>query len=348
MGDNTPDLFTFWRPEAKWSVDKYIKKGAIADLTSLVKTDPFFNNLFPDYAWRTATVDGKIYCIPNRNFYVEFLVNKTLFNKYNIALPTDWTSLVNACVQLQKNGIIPWAVDTKGGLDDSSRLFNAIINRAVGNAKGLELLQGKQSFQQPDVVRALGYFEQVVVGYAPEDAAILDFNQAITKYYNTGKAGMILGNASQIDINLTTDIMKDSVALDFPLTPVSVIEKPSTEQDLTNLVYLSSKAYNDKNKQQYVVELLKRMVSKEAAKQLVERERAMVPHLGIEIDPATVSDLQRSAAKLAANSPGDKWLLSYAKPGPVSDFRIAINEFWTGKYSPEEFAKVLDGALYRK
>lgn len=33
MGDNTPDMFTFWRPESKWNVDKYIEKGAIADLT---------------------------------------------------------------------------------------------------------------------------------------------------------------------------------------------------------------------------------------------------------------------------------------------------------------------------
>ncbi len=348
MGDNTPDVFTFWRPEAKWSVDKYIAKGALADLTDLVNTDPFFTGLFPDYAWRTATVDGKIYCIPRLNFYVEFLVNKKVFDQYSIPLPTDWASLVNACEQLQANGIIPWCVDTKEGLDDSSRLFNAIINRTVGNEVGLNLLRGNASFQQPDVIKALGYFAQVAPHYMPEDASVLDFSQVITKYMNTGAAGMLLANASQVDTNLTPEIMEDLVALAFPLTPETVLEKPSAEQDLTNLVYISAAAYNDSAKKEYVVELMKRLVSRDAAKRYVEEERAMVPHLGLEIDQSKVSDMQRSAAAVAQASPADKWLLSYAKPGPVDNFRILINEFWNGVYTPEEFAKALDDALYQQ
>ncbi len=348
MGDNTPDVFTFWRPEAKWSVDKYIAKGALADLTELVGTDPFFEGLFPDFAWRTATVDGKVYCIPRLSFYVEFLVNKKVFEQYSIPLPTDWASLVNACQQLKANGIIPWCVDTKEGLDDSSRLFNAIINRTVGNETGLELLRGNASFQQPEVIKALEYFAQVAPGCMPEDASVLDFNQVVTKYMNTGTAGMLLANASQVDRNLTPEIMQDLLALDFPLTPETVLEKPSTEQDLTNLVYVSAAAYNDPAKKEYVVELVKRLVSREAAKRYVEDERGMVPHLGLEIDQSKVSDMQRSAAALAEAAPGDKWLLSFAKPGPVDNFRILINEFWNGVYTPEAFAKALDEALYQQ
>lgn len=348
MGDNTPDMFTFWRPEAKWSVDKYIAKGALADLTDLVNSDPFFEGLFPDYAWRTATVNGRVYCIPRLNFYVEFLVNKKIFDQFAIPLPTDWASLVNACQQLQANGIIPWCVDTKEGLDDSSRLFNAIINRTVGNAMGLELLKGNASFQQPEVIKALTYFAQVAPHFMPEDASVLDFNQVVTKYMNTGAAGMLLANASQVDRNLTPEIMADLLPLDFPLTPETVLEKPSTEQDLTNLVYISAAAYSDSAKKEYVVELMKRLVGRDAAKQYVEVERAMVPQLGLEIDQSKVTDMQRIAAALAAAAPGDKWLLSYAKPGPVDNFRILINEFWNGVYTPEEFAKALDEALYQQ
>ena len=348
MGDNTPDIFTFWRPEAKWNVDKYVAKGALADLTDLVKTDAFFKDLFPDYAWRTATLSGKVYCIPRLNFYVEFLVNKKIFDANGIPLPTDWNKLVNAVQQLKAKRIIPWAVDTKEGLDDSSRLFNAIINRAVGNAKGLELLKGNESFLQKDVMQALTYFHQLVPGNAPEDASTLDFNQAITKYFNTGKAGMLLGNAAQVDTNLTAEIMNDLVALDFPLTPTAVIAKPSAEQDVTNLVYVGAKGYADKNKQKYIVELVKLLVGDATAKRMAEEERAIVPNLKVVIDPAKVSDLQRSASKLAKNAPGDKWLLSYAKQKPVNDFRIAINEFWKGQVSPEQLAQKLEDALYKK
>ena len=91
--DNTPDIFTFWRPESKWNVDKYIEKGAIADLTDWVNEDEFFTDLFPEYAWRTATVNDRIYCIPRLNFYVEFLVNQEIFDfitRFLNGQPCEW------------------------------------------------------------------------------------------------------------------------------------------------------------------------------------------------------------------------------------------------------------------
>lgn len=349
MGDNTPDMFTFWRPEAKWNVDKYVEKGAIADLTDWINEDEFFTDLFPEYAWKTSTVNDRIYCLPKENFYVEFLVNKEIFEQYNLELPTDWDKLVTACNVLRENGVIPWTVDTKEGMDDSSRIFNAIINRAVGNSKGLELLKGNESFQQEDVIRALDYFLEVTVGNAPEDAAALDSSQIITKYLNTGKAAMILNNVSLVDKNLTDDIFDKLVPLDFPLTPVSVIDKPSLEQDLTQLVYIGADGWNDADKQPYLKELARRLVSRETAKLYVEEERGIVPHLGLEVDESKITDLQREASAIAENSDGDKWLLSFAKAGPVDEFRRVINEAWAGKYaSGEELAKALDDVLYGK
>jgi raffinose/stachyose/melibiose transport system substrate-binding protein len=349
MGDNTPDIFTFWRPESKWNVDKYIEKGAIADLTDWVNEDEFFTDLFPEYAWRTATVNDRIYCIPRLNFYVEFLVNQEIFEQYNLELPTDWDKLVTACDTLRDNGVIPWTVDTKEGLDDSSRIFNAIMNRAVGNSKGLELLKGNESFQQDDVIQACDYFLDVVVGNGPEDAAALDYTQAITKYLNTGKSAMILGNCSQIDVNLTDEILDKLVALDLPLTPESVIDKPSLEQDLTNLVYIGAAGFDDPDKQPYLKELMKRLTGRETARRQVEEERSIVPHLGLEVDESKITDLQREASAIAENSDGDKWLLSFAKAGPVDEFRRVINEAWAGKYaSGEELAKALDDVLYGK
>ena len=159
----------------------------------------------------------------------------------------------------------------------------------------------------------------------------------------------MLSNCTVIDKNLTDDILKDLVVMDLPLTPVSVIEKPSLEQDLTNLVYISADAYADADKQQYVVELMKRIVSKETAKRNVEEERMAVPHLNLDVDPSKVTDLQREASALAEKAPGDKWLLSFAKPGPVDNFRIVINESWYGTYKTgAEMAVALDNALYQK
>lgn len=294
-------------------------------------------------------MNDRIWCIPKENFYVEFLVNKEIFETYNLEMPTDWEKLVTACNTLRENGIIPWAVNTKEGLDDNSRIFNAIINRAVGNAKGLELLKGNESFQQEDVIRALDYFLDVVVDNAPEDAAVLDYSQTVTKYLNTGRAAMILDNVSLIDVNLSDEILDKLVPLDFPLTPVSVIDKPSLEQDLTQLIYIGAKGWEDPDKQPYLAELAKRLAGRETAKRYVEEERGIAPQLGLDIDPEKITALQKAASEIAANSDGDKWLLSFAKPGPVDEFRRVINEAWVGKYaSGEELAKALDDVLYGK
>ncbi len=166
--------------------------------------------------------------------------------------------MVTACNTLRENGIVH-GLSIKEGLDDSSRIFNAIINRAVGNEKGLELLKGNESFQQEDVIRALDYFIEVVNGNGPEDAAVLDYNQAIAKYLNRGKAAKIHGDWLQIDNNLTDEIQDKLVVLDLPLTPVAVIDKPSLEQDLTQLIYIGASGYADVDKQPYLKELMKRL-----------------------------------------------------------------------------------------
>ena len=90
-------------------------------------------------------------------------------------------------------------------------------------------------------------------------------------------------------------------------------------------------------------------MSRETAKLYVEEERGIVPHLGLEVDESKITDLQRAASAIAENSAGDKWLLSFAKAGPVDEFRRVINEAWTGKYATaEDLAKALDDALYGK
>jgi hypothetical protein len=75
----------------------------------------------------------------------------------------------------------------------------------------------------------------------------------------------------------------------------------------------------------------------------------MLPHLGLDIDQSKIVPLQSAAMQIAESNPGDKWLLSYAKPGPVDEFRIVINQAWVGAYSSgTEMASALDAALYQK
>jgi ABC-type glycerol-3-phosphate transport system substrate-binding protein len=348
QGNNCPDVFTYWRPETRWDFDKFTSVGAIADLTEL-KNDAYYQGMFPDYAWRTATLDGKVVGIPRQNFYTAFLINKEIFQKEGIEPPVDWAKLVTATQQLSQKGYIVWATDTAEKLDDASRIFNAVIEAHLGNERGLSLMSGKERWTTPDVVEALNYFLQVVKkGYAPDDSSALDANTVISKYLITGRAGMIIQNAGQIWTNIPFADRAKFEAYPIPLTPTSKNpDKVFNELDLTNLLYVSSKAWADPVKKPLITELLKRLTSRETARLSAENDGHIVPNLGITPDASKVSPVQTKAADIAYNAKGYKWMLSRTASNVVDDFRLTINAVYFGEItSAQDLAQKLDRALY--
>jgi ABC-type glycerol-3-phosphate transport system substrate-binding protein len=350
QGNNCPDVFTYWRPEKRWDFDKFTSVGAIADLTEL-KNDAYYQGMFPDYAWRTASLDGKVVGIPRQNFYTAFLINKEIFQKEGIEPPTDWERLVAATQKLNQKGYIVWATDTAEKLDDASRVFNAVIEAHLGNERGLSLMAGKESWTSPDVIEALNYFLQVVKkGYAPDDSSALDANTVISKYLVTGRAGMIIQNAGQVWTNIPFADRAKFEAYPIPLTPTSKNQdKVFNELDLTNLLYVSSKAWGDPVKKPIITDLLKRLSSRETARLSTENDGHIVPHLGITPDALKVSPVQTKAADIAYNAKGYKWMLSQTTSNVVDDFRLTINAVYFGEItSAQVLAQKLDQSLYGK
>lgn len=349
MADNCPDVFTYWRPETKWDFDTYISVGAIADLSEL-KDSEHFQGMYPEYAWETGTVDGVVRGIPRVNFYTCFIVNRTLFEELGLELPTDWDKLVAACEGLYAAGYIPWATDTGENLDDASRLFNAVIEATVGNARGLSLMQGLESWQQEDVIEALGYFMQVAkAGYCPEDASVLTDSTVISKYLNTGRAGMLINNAGQVWYNMPFEVMDDFEALNFPLTPTTQVDGPFNELDLTNLIYVSAKSWEDPLRKEVITKLIEKLTSREAAKMYAEIDRSIIPNLDVELDESLVHPLQSQAADLAYAAESCKWMLSKTSSDVVDDFRLTINGVWYGEFeTAEQLAERLDENLFGK
>jgi len=348
QGNNPPDVFTYWRPEPRWDFDQFVAVGAIADLTEFSQ-DPFFDGMFPDYAWATASMpDGMVVGVPRVSFFSGFFVNGQIFEAHGIDLPTDWDRLVTATQRLHELGYIVWVTDTGEGQDNASRLFNAVIGGHVGNDRGLRLMTGQESWQQPEVIQGLDYFLQVArPGFVAEDAPILDFGGAISRYFNTGEGGMIVGHAGMMFPNLTEESMDWVVPLAFPRTPTSAYSGPFNELDLTNLVYASYRAFNDPVMQPYIQEFIKRLTSREAATMYAEINRYIVPHLGLNLNPAYVHPLQVESAAIAAGSTAHKWMLSFTSPVVVDDFRIAINQSFNGFFATgEDLAIRLDEILY--
>ena len=347
MANNLPDVFLFWRPESGWNVPAYVEKGVLANLTALIKS-PAFEGVFPEFALATASqIGGVFYCIPRLSYFDEFLVNKAIFEKFNIPLPTTWENLMNAVPALKRNGVIPWQNTTYTLLDGSSRLLFNILNRQIGNQKALALFSGTAHWTDSDVLTGLRYFVTLAANNGPPDQNVLNQNQSISKYFSTGASAMLLENNGG-NVNIDQAIMKDMVAMPLPIIPGGVEKEPSTQKDVTNLVYASAKEYANPSKKDYIDRMIIMLANRDAAKAYVEQANQLAPHLGLDINPASILPLNLQAMQVAEVQPGRKWLLSYVSAEFRSVFRDACNEIWYGNMNAEQFSAAMEAAFYGK
>jgi ABC-type glycerol-3-phosphate transport system substrate-binding protein len=333
--DRLPDLFSYWRLDPGFGLDQIARAGKLADLTTWTHSDPHFQGLFDDYSWRTATLDGKVWGIPINLFYVEFMANRAVFDRAGVAIPTDWSSLMAAVRGLKAKGEIPWAIsigkDSEGG-----RIYNVVVNRMVGNDRAMRMHAGAEPIDVPEMVHAAELIHDLVVGYTPADAIAIGNDNVYAKYVNMNRGGLIIDGAWVIPA-IKPEIQEHMVVLKFPLVPGGVEKVFSAERDLTSLWYLSAKSVADNDKRPYVLELVRRLSSRAAAKTYAEEGRQPTAALGVDVDTSKYGRLAWEAQSQALNTPADKWIPSVLTPTRRAQFEPLLSEFLAGQHEPKAF-----------
>ncbi|NHN33710.1 ABC transporter substrate-binding protein [Paenibacillus agricola] len=344
--NNTPDVFTYWRPDPNLGMDKFIEAGAIANLDDLRK-DPDIKDLFDDSAWKTATVNGVVRAMPMITFYNPLLINKEILDKLNLKVPQTWDELLNVIKETKKNGYIPWGVSiipAKSGTIE--RPMNYVMYRMLGYDKVNKLMAGLEPFNTPEVITALERVRELTTGYMADDASVVEDSVIYAKYINTGKVVMTLDHSSAI-MKITPEVQKKFVSVDFPLIPGGVDKEKTIVKDLTTLVYASSKAYEDPIKKPYVIKFLKLFSGKEAGKMYTEIAGNPIPMRGVDIDPTKVTPLVKESSLMAEKAPGVFWMGKVMDNTQRDKVWPLLAEYWLGKYTANELAVKLDEA-YKK
>ena len=337
--DRVPDFFNYWRLDPGFGLDQIARAGRLADLTEWTKTDPAFKGLFDDSSWTTASLGGKVYGVPVIMFYVQFLANKQVFERAGVPLPTDWDSLLASVKALKDKGELPWAVsignDSQGG-----RAYNYVVNRIVGNDRAMRMHGAQEPINVPEMVRAAELLKALMVGYVPEDAIAIKNEAVYAKYVNANKGGLIL-DGSWITPSLKPEIQDQLAVLEFPLIPGGAQKERNVERDLTTLWYMSAKAMADDERRPYVLELIRRLSSRESGKIYAEQALQPIPMLGVDIDQSKVVRVVRDAQKVALANPANKWIPSSMRPDRRAKFEPLLGEFLAGKHEPKAFVEQL-------
>ena len=333
--DRMPDVFNYWRLDPGFGLDQVARAGKVADLTEWTRSDPAFQNLFDDYSWRTASLDGKVYGVPVIMFYVEFLANRAVFDRAGVKLPTDWDSLLAAVRALKAKGELPWAIsignDSQGG-----RIYNYMVNRMVGNPRALRMHSGQEPINVPEMVTAMTMLRDLVVDHTPADAITINNDAVYAKYVNTGRGALMI-DGSWVTPTIKAEVLDSIEVLSFPLLPGGAQTERNVERDLTSLWYAGAKPMREDAKRPYIQELIRRLSSRAAEKRYAEEAQQQVPALGVDIDVTKYGRVARAAQALALSVPANKWIPSVLKPAQRSKFEPLLGEFLAGNQAPAEF-----------
>ena len=111
-------------------VQEYASKGFLVDVSNEEALTKVVPSSLPAVTW-----NGKQYAVPMDFAGIGIIYNKDIFAKYNIAVPTTYRELEQACRTLKANGIVPFAALLKENW--SVGHFITMIHTALLQEKGI-------------------------------------------------------------------------------------------------------------------------------------------------------------------------------------------------------------------
>lgn len=255
--ETTPDvLFYFTGADAK----QLILDDEFVSVAEIQAEYPEYAKNIRDSAMNfVREFDGEYYSVPVRGFWEGLFCNKDLFDRYNLALPTDWDSLTRAITVFAENGIVPIAAS----LGEIPHYW--IEHSILAEAGAVEHSLNPSGYVPASWVRGLNSLKDLYnIKAFPEDTLTMS-NADATALFMDKKAAMIL------DGSWTAITDKDNtVVLPVPKTTTGKKDNTDIISGFTSGFYITRKAWNDKNNRDAAVQFVLHMTKDENIAYLCE------------------------------------------------------------------------------
>lgn len=191
--NNPPDVIFSWGGS---TLNNYVKANKVVNLDSFLAANPSYKDRYFPGVWGNVTFNGHIYGVPEgAGTQPELLFyNKSIFQKYNLPVPTTWDKLLSDVKTLKSKGVAPISIGARDKWPElmwlmyltdrigGPSVFNNIV---AGNAKAWSDPAITKSIQMIQQLIQAGGFENGYSGVSAnsnEDQALL----------YSGKAAMLL------------------------------------------------------------------------------------------------------------------------------------------------------------
>jgi multiple sugar transport system substrate-binding protein len=324
LPNNPPDVATWFAGnKAKFFVDK----GLIEPIDDVWKP---VENQFGEGAKASVTFGGKKYLLPATYYNWGIYYRKDLFEKAGIAkAPQTWAEFKDATAKLKAQNITPLAIGTKQSWP-AAAWFDFLNMRVNGYAFHMALLTGKESYTDPKVKKAMGYWAELIKEKAfPLNAPAMTWQEAAGMLWQ-GKAGMyLMGNFIAGD---APQNMKGK--LGFFAFPTIDPQVPSAEVAPTDVYFIPSKAKNKDNAKKF----LSFLARSDVQQQYNELSKLLPPNKNAKV--AANDELLSAGQALLANAQGISQFFDRDAEPEVA--KIGLDKFVEFMAFPEKLDKILN------
>jgi ABC-type glycerol-3-phosphate transport system substrate-binding protein len=176
-GGNPPDVHSNW---AGARTAFQVENGSLASLDDMWAENDLDSAFPAGLIEAAATYDGTKHIVPLGYHYAGMFYNPSVLETYDVAPPTTWDELKQACTTLQAADITPISL---GSINKwpAQFWFDYILLRTAGPEYRAQLMAGDASYADPEVVRTLELWAELFdAGCFPDGATAnsLDWTDA--------------------------------------------------------------------------------------------------------------------------------------------------------------------------
>lgn len=177
------------------TLKSYAEANQVEDLTSWFNDNPDLKKKFFPSSFGAATVNGKIYALPNQTVGpIVLYYNKDLFAKANAQPPKTWDELMALVKTFNDMGVAPFSL---GGQSrwTSMMWLEYLLDRIGGSSVFNAIFEGKpNAWSDPAVIETCTKIQELVTanGFIKGFSSITADSNADQALLYTGKAAMML------------------------------------------------------------------------------------------------------------------------------------------------------------
>ena len=176
-GGNPPDMHSIWAgARTQFQVDN----GMLAPLDEMWAANDLDSQFSPGMIESAATYDGHKYLLPFGYHIAPIFYNPKVFADNGVEIPATWDDLKAACGTLSGAGVVPISIGSVNRWP-AQFWFDYILLRTAGPEYRAQLMAGEASYTDPEVVRTLELWAELMdAGCFPDGATAnsLDWTDA--------------------------------------------------------------------------------------------------------------------------------------------------------------------------